>query len=119
MKETLEKLEGLTDQVKEHIHTKIELARLQLIEKTSFIVSDLIAILLVTLCSLFFLLFGSIAGAWALSKWIGKPYSGFLIVAGFYLLMAILVWVARHKVIRFPVVNAVIKMLNKRDDDNE
>jgi uncharacterized membrane protein YqjE len=119
MKDTFEKLEGLTDHVKEYVNTRVELTKLRIAEKTSLIIGDLIAIGIVVLLFLFVLMFGSIAGAWALSDWIGKPYSGFLIVAGIYLLLGIIVWIARGKFIRFPVMNAIIKKLHKEDDNEE
>jgi len=117
MKETFEKLEGLTDHVKEYVNTRIELTKLRIAEKTSLIIGDLVAGTIVILFFLFVLMFGSIAGAWAVSDWIGKPYSGFLIVAGIYLLLGIIVWMTRSKLIRFPVMNAIIKKLHKGDED--
>ena len=117
MKETFEKVEGLTGHVKEYINTRVELTKLHLAEKSSLVVGNLIAFVIVGVIFLFVVVFGSIAGAWALSDMIGKPYAGFLIVAGFYLLLGIIVWLARGRLIRFPVMNAIIKMLHKKDDD--
>jgi hypothetical protein len=119
MNNTFEKVEGLTEHVKEYINTKIELTKLRLAEKTSQIIGNLIAFAIVAVLFLFVIVFGSIAGAWALSELIGKPYSGFLIVAGFYLLLGIIVWFARNRLIRFPVMNAIIKLLHKKDDDED
>lgn len=119
MSETLKKVEELTDHVKDYITTKVEITKLRLAEKTSLTIGNIIAALVVAVLFLFVILFGSIAGAWALSDYIGKNYAGFLIVAGFYLLVAIIVWLARGKLIRFPVMNAIIKMLHKKDDDEQ
>ena len=119
MSSSFEKWEGLTDHVKEYINTSIELTKLQIAEKTSQVVSQVIAITIVALFFLLFLIFGSIAGAWALSNWIGKPYSGFLIVAGIYLLLGIIVWVGRGRLLRFPIMNAVIRQLQKKDNNDE
>src|ERR1044072_9469396 len=119
MSETLINVEELTDHVKDYITTKVEITKLRLAEKTSLTIGNIIAALVVAVLFLFVILFGSIAGAWALSDWIGKNYAGFLIVAGFYLLVAIIVWFARGKLIRFPVMNAIIKMLHKKDDDEK
>lgn len=119
MSETFKKVEGLTDHVKEYITTRVELAKLRFAEKTSLTIGNLIASIVVAVLFLFVLLFGSIAGAWALSDWLGKNYAGFLIVAGLYLLVAIIVWFARHSLIRFPVMNAIIKMLHKKEEDEE
>ena len=119
MSETLKKVEELTDHVKDYITTKVEITKLRLAEKTSLTIGNIIAAVVVAVLFLFVILFGSIAGAWALSDWIGKNYAGFLIVAGIYLLVAIIVWFARGKLIRFPVMNAIIKMLHKKDDDEQ
>lgn len=119
MNDTFDKLEGLSDHVKEYINTRVELTKLHLAEKTSLIISNLIAVTIVVLLFLLVIVFGSIAAAWALSDWIGKPFSGFLIVSGFYLLLGIIVWIARGKLIRFPVMNAIIMQLQKKDEDNE
>ena len=119
MSDTFEKLEDLTDHVKEYINTRVEITKLHLAEKTSMVISNLIAVTIVAVLFLFVIVFGSIAGAWALSEWIGKTYSGFLIVAGCYLLLGIIVWIAKDKLIRFPVMNAIIKQLQKKDDDDD
>jgi hypothetical protein len=119
MSNSFEKWEGLTDHVKEYVNTTIELAKLQIAEKTSKVVSQVIAVTIVALLFLLFLIFGSIAGAWALSNWIGKPYSGFLIVAGIYLLLGIIIWVGRGRLLRFPIMNAIIRQLQNKDDDGE
>jgi hypothetical protein len=119
MSETLKKVEELTDHVKDYITTKVEITKLRFAEKTSLTIGNIIAAVVVAVLFLFVLLFGSIAGAWALSDWIGKNYAGFLIVTGFYLLVAIIVWFARNRLIRFPVMNAIIKMLHKKDDDEK
>ncbi len=119
MSNSFEKMEGLTDHVKQYINTRVELTKLTIAEKTSQVISQLIAFTIVALFFLFVLIFGSIAGAWALSNWIGKPYAGFLIVAGIYLVLGIIVWAARGRLLRFPIMNAIIKLLQKKDDDNE
>lgn len=119
MSETIKKVEELTDHVKDYITTKVEITKLRLAEKTSLTIGNIIAAVVVAVLFLFVILFGSIAGAWALSDWIGKRYAGFLIVSGFYLLVAIIVWFARNWLIRFPVMNAIIKMLHKKDDDEK
>lgn len=119
MKDTFEKVEGLTDHVKEYVNTRVELTKLRIAEKVSLVIGDLIAIAIVIGLFLLMVIFGSIAGAWALSDWLGKPYAGFLIVAGFYLLLGIIVWIARGKFIRYPVMNAIIKLLHKKDEEEE
>ena len=119
MNDTFEKIEGLTEHVKEYVQTRIEQTKLELAEKTSLIIGNLIAVTVITVLFLFVLVFGSIAAAWALSDWLENPWAGFLIVAGFYLLIAIIVWVGRGAIIRFPVMNYIIRQLHKKEKDEE
>jgi protein-S-isoprenylcysteine O-methyltransferase Ste14 len=119
MNDTFEKIEGMTEHVKEYVQTRIQQTKLEIAEKTSGIIGNIIAVTVTGLLFVFVLLFGSIAGAWALSEWLGSAWAGFLIVAGFYLLLAIIVWFGRAGMIRFPVMNAIIKELNKKDKDDE
>lgn len=119
MNDTFEKIEGLSDHVKEYINTRVEITKLRIAEKTSLVIGNFIAAAIIALLFLFVLVFGSIAGAWALSDWIGKSYSGFLIVAGIYLLLGIIVWAGKGRLIRFPVMNAIIRMLHKKDNNDD
>jgi|SRR6185369_16535201 len=118
MESTFAKVEELADHVKNYVKTKIASAKLSVAEKTSRLISNLIAGLVVAGVFLLFILFGSIAGALALSAWIGKMYAGFLIVAGIYLLIGIIVWNARERLLRIPIMNSMISQLFK-DDENE
>ena len=77
----------------------------------------MIAVITVAVLFLFVIAFGSTAAAWALGEWLGKPYWGFLIVAGFYLLLAIIVWGTRQRLISTPVLNAILKQLYKPEEE--
>ena len=60
---------------------------------------------------LFFLFFASTGLALFLSATIGKSYSGFLIVAVLYLILGLIVWYGRAKLIQVPIMNSIIKRL--------
>jgi hypothetical protein len=87
--------------------------------KRSKVLSNFFAGLIVACGFLFFLVFASIAAAYALSAWIGKMYAGFLIVSGIYFLLGIIIWNGREKFLRIPVMNAMIRQLLKKDEENE
>jgi uncharacterized protein YqhQ len=44
---------------------------------------------------------------------------GFLIVAGFFLLSAVLIRVVKQRIIRIPVMNGIIYQLFKNDENDE
>ncbi|NII27822.1 phage holin family protein [Pseudoflavitalea sp. X16] len=112
-------IRGLAASVKEYVNTRVDSVKLSAAETTSLIISDLVAGAIVAVVFLFVLVFASIAGALALSAWIGKPWSGFLIVAGVYLLIGVITWTAKERMIRIPVMNKIIHQLFKNDAGDE
>jgi protein-S-isoprenylcysteine O-methyltransferase Ste14 len=118
MEKAFAKVEELADTVKEYVNTRIESVKLNAAEKSSAIIANVLAAVIVALVFVFFIVFASIALSLVLGDWIGKEWAGFLIVACLYLLIGIIVWAARGRIIRLPVMNALIKQLF-RDDDEE
>ena len=119
MEKVFAKMEELTDSVKEYVNTRVESVKLSVAEKSSALVANLVAGMLVAAVFLFFLIFAGIALALVLGEWTGKMWAGFLIVAGIYLLIGIIVWIAREKIIRLPVMNALIKQFFSTDDEED
>lgn len=119
MEKVFAKMEELTDSVKEYVNTRVESVKLSVAEKSSALVANLVAGMLVAAVFLFFLIFAGIALALVLGEWTGKMWAGFLIVAGIYLLFGIIVWIAREKIIRLPVMNALIKQFFSTDDEED
>jgi hypothetical protein len=104
-----EKIDVLTDSVKEYVDTNYELIRLQVIDHTSDIISALIGMLIFGVLFFLFLIFGSFYLAYYLSDQIGIEGIGFAIVGGFYLVMAILFYFNRKSLIENRVCNNFIK----------
>lgn len=119
MEESNTGIQGLAEAVKEYVNVRVDAMKLSAAEKTSLIISNLVAGAVVALVFLFALVFGSMAGAMVLSGWIGKSWSGYLIVAGIYLLIGIITWTAKERIIRIPVMNNIIQQLFKHDMADE
>lgn len=119
MEETIEGIRNLATTVKEYVNIRVDVIKLSAAEKTSLVISNLVAGAIVAVVFLFFLVFASIAGALALSAWTGKPYSGFLIVAGIYLVAGLIVWRSKERLIRVPVMNNIIHQLFKHEITDE
>lgn len=119
MEKAFAKAEEMADNVKEYFNTKIESVKLNAAEKSSYVIANLIAGAAAAIVFIFFLIFGGMALSFGLGEWIGKTWAGFLIVAGFYLLIGIVVWTARGKIIRLPVMNALIQQLFNNDDEED
>jgi hypothetical protein len=119
MESTFARIEELADHVKEYLNTKIDAVKLNTAAKTSRIISNFVAGLVVTLFFFLFIIFISISTAYALSAWIGKMYAGFLIVAGVYFLIAVVIWSARERLLRIPIMNSLIRQLFKEEINEE
>lgn len=117
MEEPKEKsdLELVVDDVKAYIGTNFELNKLELIEQTSNAASQMVSGTLIAFLLLFAMFILSIGLSFFLSAFIGYTYSGFGIVGGVYLLIAIILIVFKNSWIDVPMRNKIIQaMLHKR-----
>lgn len=119
MQETFSKLEELLAHLKEYLDNRIAYTKLSVAEKSSKIFANLVSIFVSVLILFFFVVFASIALAFALAKLTGEYYWGFLIVAGIYLLMGTIVWIAKEKLLRLPMMNALLKQFFKEESEDE
>ena len=118
MEKTFAKAAELAVTIKSYVDTRIEAVKLNAAEKTSAVIANLIAGVVVAVVFLFFIGFASIGAALILGIWIGKTWAGFLLVSFFYLLVGIIIWFARGRIIRIPVMNALIQQLFKNDEED-
>jgi hypothetical protein len=93
MKENTMLAEMLINKIEEFASSSMELAKLKLIRKFADVVSFIATQMLNALLLLFFFLFANIGLALWLGSLTGELFYGFLLVAGFYLLLYIVVGV--------------------------
>jgi hypothetical protein len=105
---SLQKIEDLTESLKKYVNTSYELSKLEAIEQISILGGLLFGGLLIGLASCMFLFFISIAIGFYISPWIGSNFGGFAIVAGFYLIIGVIFFAVRKKVIERPIRNLII-----------
>jgi Putative Actinobacterial Holin-X, holin superfamily III len=117
MEETFAKVEELSGHVKEYINNRIASVKFGAAEKSSIVMANIIAVAIAAMVLSLFILFGSVALAYVLARWTGEIYWGFLIVAGIYLVIGILVWLLREKLLRLPIMNAMVQQLFKDDTE--
>jgi 4-hydroxybenzoate polyprenyltransferase len=116
MEKIFTRVEDLADNVKEYVNTRIESLKLNAAEKSSVIIANGVARIVVAIVFIIFIALASIALSLILGEWLGKLWAGFLVVACFYLFIGIITWFARGKLIRVPVMNALIQQLFKHDE---
>lgn len=98
LKESLLKflrLDGIIANLTGYIETKIELMKLEIREDVSRTLAKASVFLVIGLIMGLFILFISMAVAFKISE-STSPFAGFAIVAGFYLLIAVVIWLVRE-----------------------
>lgn len=100
--------ESLIESAREYGKTSIELCKLKTIKSSAdFISAAMVKVILVSLLVFIFVLI-SIATALWLGDILGKPFYGFFIMAGFYSILSIFIFLFRIRLIKSPVKNAII-----------
>jgi hypothetical protein len=104
-------LEELFEKFREYADTRINLFKLKSIQKVSGFVSSLMAglVLIVLLCTV--LLCITIGAALLIGTLIGETYIGLFIVGAFYLIVGLVFYKMRDKLIKTPISNKLIKEL--------
>jgi energy-coupling factor transporter transmembrane protein EcfT len=119
MEKAFAKVEELADTIKDYVNTRMESVKLNAAEKSSAVIANIIAAFVVAVVFIFFIIFAGAALGFGLGAWLGKTWLGFLIVAYLYLVLGIIVWLARGKIIRLPIMNALIQQLFTNEEEEE
>lgn len=108
---TFSLLEDLICQTKEYADTKIELVKLQSVEKASYALSTLF--ILMVFGTFFFLFFVvlNIGLALFIGDLLGKAYWGFFIVGSFYFFVGLVLFILRNKIFKAPLIDIFIRKL--------
>lgn len=105
---------NLIDQLKEYVTTRIELLRIEFVEKSSSLISKIITGVIISIFSLFILIFLSIGLAVFLGNLVGSVAGGFFIVAGIFILIVIILAAGRKIFFETPLINYQIKKHYKK-----
>ena len=105
------KLEELTANLKRYADTNFELIKLKVAERSSIIGSGLISSLVIGLVGILFVLFISLWAGFYISAILNNSYSGFMIVAGFYLLLALILIIVKKQLLEKPLRDRIIRKL--------
>lgn len=115
MSEIGDKIEELAANIKEYVNIQYQLAVLKAANIASTIGAKIIATFILALIFFLFIIFISITAGFYLSTWVGSREEGFLIVAAFYFIAGIILFIFRDKLIIGPIRNSFIKQIFKDD----
>jgi hypothetical protein len=104
----LDKTEAIADDLKRYFSTRVELIKLETLDKSSEVGAGVVSRIIVSTAAIFALLFLSVWLSFYLSTLIGIPYSGFGIVGGFYTLIFLILLVGRKSLLENPIRNGII-----------
>lgn len=117
MKEADELLETVGESIgyaREYLSQQVELTKLELAEKIALITSMLVNSLVFFLLGLLVFTMGSIALGFYLGDRYESYATGFLIVFGIYVLLFLLLFAFRKKMISNPILEKILLILNSK-----
>lgn len=103
--------ESLFEKAGDYLETRMELWKLKATQKSSDVISTVAASLISICILMLFIILLNIGLALVLGEWLGKPYYGFLILAGFYLIAGLIFSAFKNKWVKEPVSNSIIKKI--------
>lgn len=111
------RVEKLLKHVEEYAETRFDLVILNVQDKMGSVLSSIVSIVILWILSIFVLLFVSIGAAWLIGDYFNSASIGFFSIAGFDLIIAIVVFFNREKWVKVPITNALIKKINFHEKD--
>jgi hypothetical protein len=109
----------LTENVKDYVNLRIDLAKLVLTEKLARLVSFFLISVIFFILGMFLLLFVSLAFVYWFGADIGPAWLGALIVTAIYILGGVLIYTKRHEFFINPLVTQLAKILMEEKDEND
>ncbi len=109
----------LKNLVVDYLQNRLELVRLSAFEKIAKIIALLFSGMILTMLIFFSVLFISLMAGFYFSNLFQNTFYGFAIVAGFYLITFIVLFIYRKQLIEKFIVNAVVKVLFEEEDETK
>jgi hypothetical protein len=117
MRSFFNNITSILNDVVEYINLQKDLVKLQIIEKSTNILSNVITYIILAVVGIFALMCLTIGGAMAINELFNNSYVGFLIVAGIYILLGIILYVSRKALITDKIADTLTNILI--NDDSE
>ncbi|WP_136667008.1 hypothetical protein [Flavobacterium sp. H122] len=108
--------ETLFDKAENYVKTSMDLFKLQLIDKSSDLIATLATKIVIVLIVSMFLFFMNIGFAIWIGQYLNNLSLGFIIISSFYLIVSIFMYCFRHRFLKFPISDMIIRKLTKSID---
>ncbi|MHB1687926.1 MAG: hypothetical protein ACYCVH_11180 [Ignavibacteriaceae bacterium] len=101
-------IEDLFEKAEEYGKTSIDLFKLKAIDKSSDVLSSLASYLAILFIIFITMLILNIGIALLIGEWLGKSYYGFFILAAFYGILGVVLFLFRNVWIKVPISQLII-----------
>lgn len=108
MEEKTSLLETLLERTEGYVKSSAELYKLKIIDKSADVISTLVARFAILTFFILFFLISNIGAALWIGELFDRAYLGFFIVAVFYGLVGIILFLFRNRWIKKPLKNSII-----------
>ena len=105
--------DGLFNKTTEYLETRVELLRLNVVSKTSDIISSLVSKIVMVGIGCMVVILISIGFAIWLGTFFNRMYLGFFAVGVFYIIIILVLFFGRNNLIKSPIKDSLIKNLLK------
>jgi hypothetical protein len=113
IEERKEMIEELFERTEDYIKTNVQLLKLKAVDRVAEVISTVVAKLATVILGFFFLLMINLGIAIWLGNLMGATHYGFMVVAGFYLLLTIIIMATGKNLIKKPISNSIITQMLK------
>lgn len=113
MEERATLIESLFEKTEDYAKTNIDLVKLKAIDKSASVISSTASVVVILVSTVFIIMMMSFGAALWIGKFMDNTYSGFFIVALFYAVLSIVLYVFRDSIIKLPVRNLFINHIRK------
>jgi len=111
------KIEKIFTDIKDYAETRVDIVVLNIQDKATSVMSSMASAVILGTLGLIVLLFISLGGAWYLGEYFHSPSIGFFSIAGFYLILAAILFINREKWIKMPIINAILRKITYHEND--
>lgn len=113
MEERRKQIDSVVEGIEQYAKTNIELAKLTVVDKVADGVSSMAGWVAFGVAMILFFITLNFGVALWIGESIGKTYVGFLIVAGFYAFVGLIIFLIKDKFIKKPLNNSLINQMLK------
>ncbi len=114
-----ENFSELSENVKDYLKLRLDLFKLTVTEKMASIGSFFLVSVIFFILFLFVLMFFSLAFIFWFRDHAGAAYVGALIIAGFYIIIGMVIFLLRNKLFINPLVERLSKILMEETSEHE